>query len=741
MTSRRTSSSGHHNNHMNQNETMTQIPPSTMPSLFMTPIRHPSSTTTTTIISAPLTPTTSTATMSLDKSISIGELSKSFHSDEPDDTVQQYQYDINNDNGDDGKEESSSSSSLRRSPQRPSCFVIQVTMIASLGGILFGYDLGIISCALPQLIHHFDLVPKQQELVVSILYMGGICGATMGGSICDLFGRKKSILLCDVIFGMGAIVLYAAQNVSTILVGRVVVGFAIALSGIADVTYLHEIAPVQFRGAIVSVNEACIALGFLLAFGIGSVPALSYSSSVNDAVEQSHVVEGWRIMFGISGIVALLQFIGMLYLPESPKWLKDRGRQEESVIAQHRIQSDPVLYHGTSTTPPPSLPHEHQRKNSRTLLMSIPSQNKNSRGITRTASRSPVTVPVSSNYQTISSPGTSANHIHDDNDDVDSIMKSTKHRGLLYRICCCPVYQTIYLCQQFCTFLRTLTSTQHRRQTYISMFLATTQQFCGQTNVLSYAPLIFAAASVNSDSGTDASMEAYATVSIGIMKFIVTVLVIWKIESVGRRSLLLWGIATISVGLFLLAVAFAGTKVVHEQNADSNGAEAQQGDEGEGSYAVVKSTYSGFYLAVPGVLLVVCGYSMSYGPLTWLITSELYPTEIRGRALGVSTIVTYACAAIVTYTFLSATAWVGSSVLFSCYLLMTCIGFLFAYMAIPDTGGRNPEGIDTDLDQMVWWQGQQQRNVFVRTSMGSKHTTLSSSDQNISDFVAETEIT
>ena len=397
----------------------------------------------------------------------------------------------------------------RRSP-RPSWFVIQVTIIASLGGILFGYDLGIISCALPQLIVHFDLIPKQQELVVSILYMGGVCGATIGGSICDLFGRKKSILLCDIIFGIGAIILYSAQNVSSILIGRVVVGFAIALSGIADVTYLHEIAPVQFRGAIVSVNEACIALGFLLAFGIGSVPALSYNAAVNDEVDLAHV-EGWRVMFGISGFVALLQFIGMIYLPESPKWLNDRGREEESVIAQHRIQSDSVLLRGTAAA---STPNEHQRKNSRTLLMSMPNQNR--RG---TANTSPVTVPVSSNYQTISSPGaTTADLVYDENDDFDAMMVSTKSRGLLFRICCCPVYQTIYLCQQFCSFIRTMTSTQYRRQTYITMFLATTQQFCGQTNVLSYAPLIFAAASVNSSAGTDASMEAYATVSIGIMK-------------------------------------------------------------------------------------------------------------------------------------------------------------------------------------------------------------------------------
>ena len=214
-------------------------------------------------------------------------------------------------------------------------------------------------------------------------------------------------------------------------------------------------------------------------------------------------------MFGISGIVALLQFIGMIYLPESPKWLNDRGRHEESIIAQHRIQSDPVLYFPSdsiSIPPPPSHPNEqHQRKNSRTLLMSNPNQynhRQGSRGVanrisssSNSNSSSPVTVPIiSSNYQTISSPVSgNRREVHDANDDLDdTIITATKQYGRFYRMCCCPIYQTIYVWQQFGTFIRTMISTQYRRQTYITMFLAMTQQFCGQTNVLSYAPIILA---------------------------------------------------------------------------------------------------------------------------------------------------------------------------------------------------------------------------------------------------------
>jgi MFS family permease len=595
----------------------------------------------------------------------------------------------------DSERERSSDSTSRR----PSCFVIQVTFIASLGGILFGYDLGIISCVLPQLITTFTLSSKEQELIVSILYLGGAIGATVGGSICDLFGRKKSILLCDIIFGFGAAILYAAPNVTSIVFGRIVVGFAIALSGISDVTYLHEISPVQFRGSIVSVNEACISLGFLLAFAVGSIPSLSYQEAVNN----NSNIEGWRIMFGVSGLVAVVQFIGMIYMPESPKWLTECGRHEESAIAQRQIHSDQLLYQ----IPPSS-------------------------SFDRAGRESPTNGAPTANYQSISSPVNQyAQTDSADDSDVEIVTLSTCSTGKCWNtatdryglnlICLAPFRQLAFLARQYLVFLRN-TTVQYPRQVYITLFLATTQMFCGQTNVLSYAPLIFAAAS----SGSSTAVQSWATLSIGIVKFIVTFIVIWKIESIGRRKLLLGGIGTIAVGLFLLAIAFAGAKVVSTENGD-------EADEAE-----VKNANNGFYLALPGVLLVICGYSMSYGPLTWLITSELFPTDIRGRALGMSTIVTYICAALVTYTFLSSSAMVGSSVVFSIYLLITSIGLIFAFFAIPDSGGRSAQQIDQDLDAMTWWQQSSGRNLMGTRKSGH---TMSSSAGRDGEQRAETEIT
>lgn len=527
-------------------------------------------------------------------------------------------------------------------PDRPSAFVIQVTAVASMGGILFGYDIGVISGALPQLAapEAFDLDNRQQEAIVSILYLGGALGAALGGSICDMFGRKRAIIITDVVFLVGAVMLYAAPSYFVLLVGRVVVGFAVAVSGISDVAYLHEIAPVQWRGAIVSVNEACISLGFLLAFGVANL--LTYEGSTS----------GWRYMFGLSGLLAAIQLWGMQSLPESPTWLEERGRFQEAQDAWRRINSQD------------------------SFSQLIWAENE-----TRELSSSAAGNIAS--YSTVARDSSVATLPQNDDESVlrtHSPIIRPAAPGLLGGV---PQYcsQICNLFKQFVSFAAT-TIANYRKQAYIALFMSITQQLCGQTNVLSYAPLIFA--SLQKDGAT--KHTGAATLLIGIVKFVVTVIVIWRIEQIGRRIILLVGMSTIALGLFLLTIAFG----------DFDVEDAQDGE--------LENKGRGMVLALPGVLLVVSGYSMSFGPLTWLLTSELFPTDIRGRALGASTIVTYGAAALVTSTFLSAQELFGASAVFGFYLLVTCIGVLFAFIAISETKGRNEAEIEQDLSAMLWWR-------------------------------------
>ena len=141
----------------------------------------------------------------------------------------------------------------------------------------------------------------------------------------------------------------------------------------------------------------------------------------------------------------------------------------------------------------------------------------------------------------------------------------------------------------------------------------------------------------------------------------------------------------ISLGMLAWIVAFGGS---------------ESGDDPDSWSTNLKT----FHLALPGVLLVVCGYSMSFGPLTWLLTAERFLTEIRGRALGASTILTYLCASLVTRTFLSASSAMGPARVFGLYCIITTFGIVFCDLAIPDTGETTVEQIEDALQRMWWWR-------------------------------------
>ena len=488
-------------------------------------------------------------------------------------------------------------------------FVLKATAIASLGGILFGYDMGVISGALPQLAHEFDLNQQQQEWVVGILYLGGGVGAAVGGLLCDTVGRKTAIIITDVIFILGAILLFFAPNVEQVMIGRVVVGVGVSISGIADVAYLHEMAPAQWRGSIVSVNEACISLGFLLAFCCG--------------MWFQNVTEGWRHMFGISGYLAFVQLLGMLCMPESPVWLKQQGRELDRQNALRRIYGDAE-----------EVPVEEEEAK----------EEHNNKSMTQSASSQHLPVTNANVYDSLASP-----------DEEGSPPRS--------RILHASYLEKIHHAVRFVA--------RYRGQVCIALFLSVTQQLSGQASVLNYAPLLFS--NLNHS-------DLSATLWIGIVKFIITALVIWRIEYMGRRFLLLFGMLMIVIGQFLLAFAFS---LVDEEGNPHK---------------------SAMFWALPGVLSIVFGYSASFGPLTWLLTSELFPADIRGRALGASTIVTYLFAAFVTSTFLSMQSAIGASTVFLLYGLVTVVGMVFANLAIPDTGNKSTEEIDEHLKQMWWWR-------------------------------------
>jgi len=596
---------------------------------------------------------------------------------------------------------SSSGREHQRVATLPSWFVVQLTVTASLGGCLFGYDMGAISGTLPQLTNTFDLNDRQKELAVSILYVGGAIGACIGGSLCDRIGRKVTIMLTDVVFILGALLLYFASVYSEVVIGRFVVGIGVAVSGIADVSYLYECSPIEWRGSIVSVNEACISLGFLLAYIAGYVFT-------------DKGAEEWRVVFGVAGILAAIQFIGMLVLPESPAWLTEKGYAEAANRALERINGTKHCTNtnrnrsgdeGVSSLGWGSGIHEPTFLTVRRRNSSNNNRQSNfiaGRGIGHINSQS----PSSHNYLGLRDTSPSSFGIRNNTGGKGNLDPFGEEPTDFLRTSDNIHFFVYSGCDNLRLKLQTakLTLSRYRHQVYIALFLAVAQQFCGQTNILSYAPLIFSEAmkqdfrnggNANDDNSNIGETKDMSMIIIGSVKFFVTVLVIWRIEYTGRRFLLMFGNSLIAAGLLALVVAFGGSSNTVDVDDDAGDAT---------TYWSPLTNIKTFHLALPGVLLVVCGYSLSFGPLTWLLTSEIFPTEIRGRALGYTTIISYICGAISTETFLFTQSILGPSCVFGIYCVVTISGILFAYLAIPDTGGKTAEQIDESLNQMYWWK-------------------------------------
>jgi MFS transporter, SP family, galactose:H+ symporter len=188
--------------------------------------------------------------------------------------------------------------------------------VAALGGLLFGYDTGVISGALLFVRQVMSLSPALQGIVVAIALAGAAIGAAMAGYLSDRFGRRRVILGAGLLFIAGAVISAVASGVIILLIGRFLVGLAIGVASMLTPLYLAEISPAQDRGAIVSLNQLCITGGILASYLVGFALA--------------RVTGGWRWMFAIGALPGIILAAGMLVLPESPRWLAGRGRLSDA---------------------------------------------------------------------------------------------------------------------------------------------------------------------------------------------------------------------------------------------------------------------------------------------------------------------------------------------------------------------------------------------------------------------------
>ena len=199
-----------------------------------------------------------------------------------------------------------------------------IAAIAALGGLLFGYDTGVISSALLFIRDVFHLSTGGQSLVAGIVLVGAVIGASIAGSLSDRFGRRLVILITALVFVAGALISGLAGSVGVLLAGRLLIGVAIGVASMLTPLYLAEIAPAVSRGAVTSLNQLCITLGILVSYLVG----YGFAS----------VTDGWRWMLGLGAVPGAVLAVGMLALPESPRWLAGQGRlpQAEAVLRRLR---------------------------------------------------------------------------------------------------------------------------------------------------------------------------------------------------------------------------------------------------------------------------------------------------------------------------------------------------------------------------------------------------------------------
>lgn len=203
--------------------------------------------------------------------------------------------------------------------QKTPFFVIIMAIVAAMGGLLFGFDTGVISGAIPFLQQDFSLTDGTIEFITTAGLVGAIIGALIGGSITDGLGRRKVLILSGVIFGIGALWSGMASNAVSLMLARLFLGIAIGTASFAVPLYIAEISPTKVRGTLVSLFQLMITIGILV----------SYFSDFLFADEGN--VACWRPMFYVGVIPALILLVGMVFMPESPRWLFANGSDEQAM--------------------------------------------------------------------------------------------------------------------------------------------------------------------------------------------------------------------------------------------------------------------------------------------------------------------------------------------------------------------------------------------------------------------------
>lgn len=205
-----------------------------------------------------------------------------------------------------------------------------ISIVACFGGLLFGYDTGVINGALRPMSQELGLNAVSEGVVTSSLVFAAAVGAVACGKICDVVGRRQTIIFLAVLFFVGTLFVVFSPNFALLVVGRILLGMAVGGASIVVPVYLSELAPHEIRGSISGRNEVAIVSGQLAAFVVNAIIGNVWG----------HIDGIWRVMFAICAIPAVCLFIGMLRMPESPRWLVEHNRHDQALAVLMTIRTE-----------------------------------------------------------------------------------------------------------------------------------------------------------------------------------------------------------------------------------------------------------------------------------------------------------------------------------------------------------------------------------------------------------------
>jgi SP family arabinose:H+ symporter-like MFS transporter len=443
-----------------------------------------------------------------------------------------------------------------------------ITVVASLGGLLFGFDMAVISGVLPFVRKQFDLTALQEGWFVSSALVGCIVGVAFSGDLSDRLGRKKLLFLSAFLFLISAVGCALVHSLTWLIVFRLTGGVGVGIASIVVPLYLSEIAPASIRGRLVTCYQLAITVGILLAYITNSL-LLSHSASAIGSVSTSifdlvYVSEVWRGMFSIGTILAVLFLLGLFFVPESPRWLMRKGLVSEGLLILKKINNGEEA-------------------------------------------------PVNQATQGL-----------EDNESGS--------------------YKELF-------------SPRLRKALLLGILLPLFSQLSGINAIIYYGPTIL------NDAGIALSNSFLGQIIFGVANLAFTFIAIWKVDDWGRRPLYIVGTLGATVSLVITGVLF---------------------------YLGMTTSV---FLIISMTLFLAC-FAFSIGPLKFVVASEIFPTNIRGKAMGVSIMVMWVADTIMGQLTPVLLREAGSAVTFWVFGFFCMIAFITVYKLLPETKGKSLEEIE-----------------------------------------------